>query len=243
MRFRGRGEVLWNICDYTDHWNDDVRRDVANAHDITWTDCEFEYTGDSDGTTFNIWWDARRGGGNLYNLTWNRCAFGVKNADGDFGSGRMGLLIQPSPPEHASDGPRPDSGSGVNFNFNWAPVTHGSGQAAIGGSKGYGFRIWDSSFVGPASFTSVDICDYVRAWAMVTYRLTTTDDVTAAMSAAAPDRVTTKRVDLRDVWMADDFTREYGRNVTVSGVRYSQGSSTYHVRPVVLAHDRQLYGF
>ena len=137
----------------------------------------------------------------------------------------------------------PTPATGVNFNFNWAPVTHGSGQAAIGGSKGYGFRIWDSSFVGRASFTSVDICDYVRAWAMVTYRLTTPDDVTAAMRAAAPDRVTTKRVDLRDVWMADDFTREYGRNVTVSGVRYSQGSSTYHVRPVVLAHDRQLYGF
>ena len=109
VRFRGRGEVLWDICDYTDHWNDDVRRDVANAHDITWTDCEFEYTGDSDGTTFNIWWDARRGGGNLYNLTWNRCAFGVKNADGDFGSGRMGMLIQPSPPEQAEDGPRPES--------------------------------------------------------------------------------------------------------------------------------------
>ena len=243
VRFRGRAEVLWDICDYTDHWDDHVRREVANAHDITWTDCEFEYTGDAGGTTFNVWWDARDGGGNLYNLTWNRCTFGVKNADGDYGSGRMGLLIQPSPPEHASDGPRPDSGSGVDFNFDWAPVTHGSGRAAIGGAKGYGFRIWDSSFVGRASFTSVDICDYVRAWAMVEYRLSSPDDVTSAMRAAAPDRMTTKGVDLRNVWMADDFTREYGRSVTVSGVEYSQGSSTYHVRPVVLAHDRQLYGF
>ena len=156
--------------------------------------------------------------------------------------GARAWLIQPSPPEKAEDGPRPESSNYPDFNFQWSQVTHGSGQAAIGGSKGYGFRIWDSSFVGRAWFTSVDICDYVRAWAMVTYRLTTPDDVTLAMRAAAPDRVTTKRVDLRDVWMSGELVREYGRHVTVSGLREAQGSSVYHVRPVVLAHDRQLYG-
>ena len=159
------------------------------------------------------------------------------------------MLIQPSPPEHASDGPRPEISSGpggtcsTNFHFNFSQVTHGSGQAAVGGAHGYGFRIWDSAFVGRSSFCSFDLCDYIRAWAMVTYRLDEPGKVTQAMQNAAPDRMTTKGVHLRDIWMAGRFTREYGRNVTVSGVNRGQGASTYHVRPVVLVDDRQLYGF
>lgn len=249
VRFRGRGPVLWNICDYTDHWHDGAVRDAANAHNIAWVDCEFEYTGDRGGTTFNIWWDARAGGGNVYSLTWKRCAFGVKDSAGQYGSGRMGMLIQPSPPEHATDGPRPGTASdpggihSTNFRFDFSKVTYGSGQAARGGTGGYGFRIWDSAFVGPASVTSFDLCDYIRAWAMVTYRLSSPDGVTRAMRAAAPDRVTTKGVHLRNVWMAGEFTREFGRNVRMPGVRTSQGTSRYHVRPIVVTHDRQLYGF
>jgi hypothetical protein len=249
VRFRSRGRVLWNICDYTDSWSDDVVRSSGNAHDIVWADCEFEYTGDSDGTTFNIWWDARQGGGNIYNLSWKRCTFGAKNSSGAYGSGEMGLLIQPSPPEHASDGPRPPTASdpgGIHSTrpgFDFGQVTHGSGRAAVGGQDGYGFRIWDSRFVGPASFTSVDICDYVRAWAMVTYGLSRPSQVTDAMRAAAPDRVTTKRVDLRNVWMSSELVREYGRGVTLSSVKENQGESTYNVRAVVRTHDEALYGF
>ena len=248
VRFRGRGWVLWDICDYTSYWSDPVVRNAGNAHDIVWTDCEFEYTGDPDGTTFNIWWDARKGGGNIYDLTWRRCTFGVKNSSGAFGSGQMGMLIQPSPPEHASDGPRPPTSSdpggirSTRYTFDFSKVTHGSGQAAVGGKDGHGFRIWDSAFVGPASVTSLDICDYVRAWAMVTYRLAEPSQVTPAMRAAAPDRVTTKTVDLRNVWMASELVREYGRGVTLTNVKESQGASDYHVRTIVRTHDKQLYG-
>lgn len=248
VRFRGRASLLWNITDYTALWRDASVRNAANAHDVVWTDCEFESTGDPQGTTFNIWWDSRKGGGNVYNMTWKRCTFGVRNADGTFGSGRIGMLAQPSPPEHAADGPRPPTESdpgGIQSTrpeFDFSQVTHGSGRAAQGGSRGYGFRLWDSSFVGPATFTSLDICDYIRAWAMVTYRLSSPNDVTGTMIRSAPDRVTTKGFDLRNVWMAGKFIREYGRDVAVSHVLASQGSSNYHVRPIVLTHDRQLYG-
>lgn len=249
VRFRGRGPVLWNICDFTHYWHDRVVRRSANTHDVAWVDCEFEYTSDPAGTTVNVWWDARSGGGNVYDLTWQRCTFGVKNSTGQFGSGSTGMLIQPSPPEHASDGPRPTTASdprgirSTNFNFDFSRVTHGSGRAAVGGAKGYGFRIWDTDFVGPASFTSFDLCDYIRAWAMVTHRLTSPSLVTPAMRRAAPDQMTTKGVDVRDVWMSGEFIGEYGRNVTRSHVATRQGTSSYHVRPVVQRHDRQLYGF
>lgn len=248
VRFRSRGWVLWNICDYTSYWSDGVVRSRGNAHDIVWVDCEFEYTGDPDGTTFNIWWDARRGGGNIYNLTWKRCTFGVRNSSGAYGSGEMGLLIQPSPPEHAQDGPRPPTPSdpggirSTRHSFDFDQVTHGSGRAAVGGRDGYGFRIWDSRFVGPARFTSIDICDFIRAWAMVTYGLSRPSAVTDAMKAAAPDRVTTKGVQLRNVWMSSELVREYGRGVTLDNVRENQGESTYNVRAIVRAHDKALYG-
>jgi len=242
VRFRSRGATLWNLCDFTRSWHDRVVNDVANVHNIAWIGCEFEYTGDANGTTFNVWWDARRGGGNVYNLTWEGCTFGAKNASGQFGSGRIGLLIQPSPPEHASDGPRPGSAmSAPNYGFDLSKITHGSGQAATGGAHGYGFRIWNSSFVGRSSFDSFDLCDYVRAWAMVTHHLTNPGQVTRAMRAAAPARFTTKGVSLRNVWMSAGFTREFGRNVKVSRVRTNQGGA-YHVPAIVRKHDRQLYG-
>ena len=242
VRFRSRGSVLWQICDYTAQWRDRVINRTANAHGIAWLDCEFEYTGDPHGTTFNIWWDARAGGGNIYNLEWQRCTFGARNSSGQYGSGAMGLLIQPSPPEHASDGPRPGGVNSTNFKFDLSKVTHGSGKAAIGGSHGYGFRIWDSNFVGPAKFACFDLCDYIRAWAMVTYKLASPGKITPAMMAAAPGRVTTKGVDLRRDWMSANFTQECGRDVTVHRVRADRGTSTYHVRSIVLTHDRELYG-
>ena len=242
VRFRSRGPVLWDLCDYTHLWRNSVDNANANVHDVSWIDCQFEYTGDANGTTFNIWWDARKGGSNVYNLTWRGCVFGVKDSSGQYGSGKMGLLIQPSPPEHASDGPRPNGVSNTDFGFDFSKVTHGSGQAAIGGAKGYGFRIWNSDFVGPASFTSFDLCDYIRAWAMVTYHLTNPADVTAAMIAAAPDRMTTKGVSLRYDWVAGKLRREIGRNVHLSHVKTEQGTDTYHVPAAVRTVDRALYG-
>lgn len=245
-RFRSTAAYLFDLCDYTALWANAVRRSRGNFWDIEWHGCEFEGNGGT-GRTFNIWWDARPGGGSIHDLTWQDCTFGVRNKAGLFGPGNCHLLIQPSPPEHAPDGPRPpatgDPG-GINhtaFGFDFGRVDHGAGQAAPGGADGYGFRVIGCDMVGTANLASIDLCDYVRAWAMVTYRLTDPGAVTQAMRDAAPDRVTTKGFALEDSWLSGKFIREYGRGVVDSGNLVRQGTA-YHVSAAVLEHDRELYG-
>ena len=99
---------------------------------------------------FNIFWDARSGGSNIYDLTWDQCVFGAKNASGATGC-RTGLLLQPSPGEHDAGGPRPNGVDNPNYSFSWASITHGAGQAAMGGAGGYGFRLRVTTFVGATS--------------------------------------------------------------------------------------------
>jgi len=245
---RPNSDYLWDMTDFAKYWSDPVLNSKANIHDITWSYCEFEFTGLSTASVFNIWWDSRSGGANIYNLSWDHSTFGAKNSSGAFGQGTMGLLIQPSPPEHAVDGPRPpgtnDPGgiNSTNFNFDFSKVTHGSGLAAIGGTNGYGFRLTNNNFVGPASFTSFDLCDFIRAWAMVTYKLTEPAAVTQAMKDAAPDSMTTKGFYVANNWMSGKYTQEIGRNTTNINNLVRQGDTTYHVDDIVKTHDYQLYG-
>ena len=245
-RFRRPSGTLWDLCDFTHNWSDPARCNKGNFHAISWTDCEFECTGGTDPLLFNIWFDSRRGGGSIYDLEWRRCTFGARNASGRFGQGRMGILLQPSPPEHAKDGPRPagvNDPSGINstaFGFDFGQVTHGSGLACVGAK--FGFRVIGNRFVGPASFASFDLCDYLRAWSMVHYRLTEPRMVTDAMRAQAPDAVTSKGWDVRDNWMSGKFIRENGRNVVATNNLTSQGASAYNVTSAVSEHDRELYG-
>jgi hypothetical protein len=237
-RFRSRGQYLWDTCDFG-YWDGPVLCQNGNFHDITWTLCEFEYTGSSSGRQFNIWWDSRLGGGSIYDLTWDRCAFGVRNSSGQFGSGNAAVVIQPSPSEHNALGPRP--GSSVAFGFDWSAVTHGAGTAA--NPSAYGFRVTGCDFVGAASLASFDLCDYVRAWAMTTYRLTDPGKVTQAMKDAAPDQMTSKGWYIADTWFGGNFIPEIGRDVTLLRSPDWQGTGTYHVADTVRAHDTELYGF
>ena len=184
------------------------------------------------------------GGGNIYNLTWDHDTFGAKNSSGQYGQGRMGLLIQPAPAEHADDGPRPESPSDiVDTNFDWGQVTHGSGQAAIGGSSGYGFRLLDSNFVGPSGFyASFDLCDYIRSWVITVNNLSFSPTLTKAQQDTAPDKVSTKGFDVENDWFSTSFVQEFGRDVTSVNNSVKAGTTTYHVDAAVLTHDQELYG-
>ena len=187
--------MLWNICDYTSYWSDPVVRSAGNAHNIAWADCEFEYTGDPDGTTFNIWWDARQGGGNIYDLTWKRCTFGVKNSSGAYrlrADGHADPAVAAGTCARWSAASRPRSTPAASarrgYDFDFSQVTHGSGRAAVGGADGYGFRIWDSAFVGPASVHEHRHLRLRQGVGDGHLQAAEPTDVTPAMRAAAPDR-------------------------------------------------------
>jgi len=238
VRLRGRGSSLWSATDYSRDWNGTVTRQDADFHDVTWRRCEFEYTNRSDADLFSIWWDCRRGGGRVYDVTWEDCTFGVRNSAGAFGCGRVGLIFQPAPSEYGAAGPRV-SVNQPNPAFDWSRVDHGAGLAASPDAR-FGFRMIRTRFVGAASFVSFDLCDYTRAWAVSTYNLREPGDVTAAMKAAAPDRVTSKGWHIDDCWFSDDFRPEYGRDVVVVSSPDNQGGA-YNVPDSVRAHDRELY--
>lgn len=251
VRFRAPGAGgLWDMCDFTHHWSDSVRRSKGDFHDVTMRDVELEYPGTNVASLLNMWWDARYGGGAIYNIHFERLHVGVKNHTGQFGQGRGGWLLQPSPPEHASDGPRPphlpdDSGGirSTNFGFKWNQVTHGSGKA-VGSQeavKGFGFRLLASNFVGASSFTDFDLCDYLRAWAMCRYKLTEPKLVTQAMRDAAPSQMASAGFDLSGSWFAGKVTMENGRDVKGAYTK-NGGSSLYHVPAIVKTHDHELYG-
>ena len=240
---------MWDFVDYSGSWGAPVYLSNANAHDIVYSYCEFENSTSTE--IFNMWWDTRAGGGNLYNFTWDNCTFGVKNSAGVANTGRTAILLQPSPAEYGSSGPRTSNG-GANFSFDWSVVTHGAGKAAIGGAGGYGFRLTNSNavgkltdFTGSGNYYSFDICDYIRAWAMVTYRLSSADGVTQAMIDAAPARMTVDGFLVQNTWCSGRFVNEIVRNeVEVGLTEAAKGgySTTYHVSAEVLQHDKELYG-
>ncbi len=244
VRFRGRGFSLWQATDFTSEFNGGVVNRSGNFHDVAFRRAEFEYTGVADGDLWSIWWDVRAGGGSIYDVTWEDCVFGAKNSTGAFGQGRMGILIQPSPPEHASDGPRPGAAitGSTDYNFDWSQVTHGSGTAIP--AADYGFRITGCYFVGPASLSSFDLCDYVRAWAMTTYHIPTSSpgNVTQAMRDAAPDRMATKGVYVENTFFSGKWTKEFGRDVSDINNTKSGGTGSYNVPTIVKTHDAELYG-
>ena len=241
VRFRSRGPSSGTSATTPGHWRDRVVNRTANAHGIAWLDCEFEYTGDPHGTTFNIWWDARAGGGNIYDLSGSAARSAQGTRPVNTAQDRWACSSSRRRRSTRATGRAPGGVISTNFKFDLSKVTHGSGRAAIGGSHGYGFRIWDSDFVGPATFASFDLCDYVRAWAMVTYRLTCPGKVTPPCGRRTGSRDhegcrPPAGLDVRQLH------QECGRDVTVYRVLAKRGTSTYHVRPIVLTHDRQLYG-
>src|SRR5450756_3161641 len=142
VRFKGGSDTGANLLDlggnFNSFWTGTLKK--IDMVDTTWNDCEFErpqstnaVNGVSLGAVMNIWWDSRSGGAQVHDLAWNRCHFGVKNGyhsglDG-YGSGRT-IIFQPAPAEHASDGPRPNTGgvgdgtNGWNPNFDWSLVDH-----------------------------------------------------------------------------------------------------------------------
>jgi hypothetical protein len=244
LRSPGAGGLL-DLCDFSSHWADPVQKRKADFHDVTLRDVELEYPGPSaKASLLNMWWDARTGGGRIYNVTFERLQVGVRNASGQFGQGGGGFLLQPSPPEHASDGPRPPSANdpggirSTNFGFDWSRVDHGSGKAA---GAGYGFRIVDSNFVGKSSWLDCNPCDYLRAWAMCHYRLTDPSKVTAAMRAAAPAACASVGIDLSGSWFAGTVRFENCREVRGTYTQHG-GTTVYHVPAAVKTHDHELYG-
>jgi hypothetical protein len=248
VRLRSHGSsFLFDACDFAgaDRWASPVVRNKAHFHDVTFRRVEFEYTGRSDSDLFSLWPDTRAAGGEVYDVSWESCTFGVKNSAGQYGQGRVGLIIQPSPPEHAFNGPRPGAAitGSTDYGFDWSKVTHGIGLSASPNAD-YGFRMTGTRFVGPASFVSMNACDYIRAWAMTTYRIPTSSpgSVTQVMRDAAPDKVTLKGLSVADSWFSDDFRPEIVRRLTRSNVTENAGTA-YNVSELVRQHDRELYGF
>jgi hypothetical protein len=245
-RFRVPGSsVVFDLGDWTQQWSDPVVRRRCHVHDITFARCEFEHSAD-DADLVSIWWDSRAGGGKVYDIQWIRCTFGVKDATGDYNGHRTGLIIQPSPPEHASDGPRPDDwADAANEAFDWSQVTHGAGMAIAGAD--FGFRLIGCRFVGDCDFVSANPCDYIRSWMLTTYPWYYSQaphfstNGTPAERAAAPLACTLKGVTVTDCWFGDDFRPEICRRLTVTDSPDEQGDA-YNVSSAVLTHDQQLYG-
>ncbi len=173
VRFKGGSDAGASLIElgsnFNSLWTGTLK--TIDMVDTTWNDCEFErpqstntVNGTSLGAVMNIWWDSRKGGAQVHGLAWNRCHFGVKNGyntgvDG-YGIGRT-ILFQPAPAEHATDGPRPNSGgvgdgtNGWNPSFDWNQVDHGS----------YGISFTDSLFEY-ANWYPVDACDYSRSYSV-----------------------------------------------------------------------------
>jgi len=243
VRFRGRGSSIWSATDFTSSWSDRVVNEDADFHDMMFNRAEFEYS-NANADLWSIWWDSRAGGGRVYDITWQDCTFGVRNSAGAYGLGRVGFIMQPSPPEHAASGPRPGAAitGSTDYDFDWSRVTHGAGLAADPGAD-YGFRLVRCRFVGRAGFVAFNACDYLRAWAMTTFRVPTESpgDVTQTMRDRAPDRMTSKGWYVADCWFSDDMRFENGRDVTLIRNADNQGTA-YNVPDVVRTHDAELYG-
>jgi hypothetical protein len=245
VRFRAPGnERVWHACDYT-YWSSPVLKSKGDFHDVLWAGCEFEFSREGC-CLFEMWNDQREGGGELHDLTWQSCTFGVRNAAGQFGPQRVGLLAQPSPPEHGTGGPRP--GSTTNHEFDWSPITHGMG---IPGEVT--LHLIECDFVGQTSLASFDLCDNARSWLLTTTRNPdgtpkypdgVSTNGTAEERAAVPDRFWAHGWEVRDCRFADSFIQEIGKGTVVVNSPKHMGDDpvTYFARDSVLAHDRELYG-
>ena len=225
---------------YSSLWSSNLKTiDMVNT---TWNDCEFERpqsTNSVDGTSLgaemNIWWDSRSGGAQVHDLTWNRCHFGVKNGyhagtDG-YGIGRT-VLFQPSPAEHASDGPRPTSGgvgdstNGWLPSFKWSQVDHGAYDISFNDCL-FEYSLW----------TPMDVCDYSRSYSVWHGNLAGLPKTgTTALSAAAntaigwgnPPQNSWTKIPLAD-WIDNfDITRTYvkGDSLTAHSVVYELGCNS-----------------
>lgn len=230
VRFKGGSDSGSPLIDlggnFSDLWRSSVET-ISMTH-TTWNDCEFERPqstnatdGTSTGAIMNIWWDSRGGGGQVNHLTFNRCHFGVRNGynsgiDG-YGIGRT-IVFQPSPAEHASDGPRP-SDRPDNMNFDWARVTHGASSITFTGCL-FEYSLW----------YPMDVCDYARSYSMTTrFNGSAGGNPPAAQQAAAiPDRMWTVGLDLTRCYFKGSTPKhsvvgEIGKNCVVRNSRNATG--------------------
>ena len=244
VRFRASGAVrVWDMCDYT-YWSSPVLVNRADFHHVEWDSCEFEYSGRSDCVYIECWPDLRANGGNVHDLGFYDCTFGARNASGAYSPIRVGILIQPSPPEHGTGGPRP--GSSIDYDFDWSPITHG-----IGTPGEVTLRFVRCDVLGSASLASFDLCDNMRSYIMTTARnpdgtpkYTSGTNGTAEERAACPDKVCTHGVYFEDCRFADSYIPEIGRNCPGNEYPDHIGDNPvrYFARPEVVEHDAQLYG-
>ena len=237
VRFRG-ASYMWDLCDYSGSWTGSAQCQYGNFHDMTWDHCEFEWAGNTSGRYFNMWFDSRAGGGSIYDLTWNDCTFGVKrSASPHTGGVNVHLLIQPSPAEHSTTGPRSDNPNWKSFN--WGLITHGSGLAALGGPN-YGFRITNCTFIGSAPYDDLNLCDYIRA--RLFYEKGDDYNYSQAEIDACNPKYASVGWYIAGNWMSEGVRNELTQQRIESNNLEDQGGSAYHASAEVAQHDRELYG-
>lgn len=171
VRFKGGSDSGTALIDLGNNFGSGLWSGTVRTYDMidtNWYDCEFERPQgiSGDARIMNIWLDCRVGGAQVYGNGWYRCHFGVKNGyhsgiDG-YGIGQT-IIFQPAPAEHASDGPRPTSGSnavgdgtnGWNPSFDWAQVDHG-----------FDDHEFTDCLFEYANWYPTDFCDYARSYSV-----------------------------------------------------------------------------
>jgi hypothetical protein len=214
VRFKGgsdSGASLFSPDNYDDSWADSWRGTTDMTY-TTFDDCEFERPqstnatdtgGAAMGADFNLWYDCRAGGSQLHDITFNRCHFGVENGyhsgiDG-YGEGYT-FLLQPSPAEHAADGPRP-SGAAANMHFDWGQVDHDA----------YNIDFTDCLFEY-GGWYPMDICDYARSYSLTTSfaGVVGSNPPTAAQAAAIPACMWTSGLTMTDCYLKGSSPQAHG---------------------------------
>jgi hypothetical protein len=215
VRFKGGSDtgasLLTTANNFDDTWHDTWRGTTDMTH-TTFNDCEFERpqstnaadnNGADLGADFNLWFDCRAGGSQLHDIAFNRCHFGVRNGyhsgiDG-YGLGYTWLL-QPSPAEHAADGPRP-TGAANNMKFDWARVNHGA----------YNITLTDC-LLEYGTGSPMDICDYARSYSLTNHFKGAIggNPPTAAQAAAIPDKMWTIGFDMTRCYTKGSYPEGHG---------------------------------
>ncbi len=215
VRFKGGSNTGAGLLDLGNNFDDSWADTWRGTDDMTYTtfdDCEFERpqsTNAVDGTSgslgriLDIWWDSRAGGSQFHDVSFNRCHFGVKNGyhSGIDGYGVGGtILFQPSPAEHAPDGPRP-SGAANNMSFDWSQVTHGA----------YDITFTDCLFEY-ALWYPMDICDYARSYSLTNLfnGRVGADPPTSTRADAIPDRIWNIAFSMAHCYMKGSFPVPHG---------------------------------